>query len=520
MRNDPGRRFGLAPALHRPLTAARHLLFLGALLAALLAAGCGSPSPRPGASPEAFRAYFDAQIPAWMDAAGVPGAAVAVVENGRPAWSRAYGVADRASGRRMTPSTVFRVESISKSVTAWGVMKQVEEGNLALDDPVSDHLQTWHLPDYSDEPQRVTIRRLLSHTAGLARGPIGEEYAPGAPVPDLRIHLSRAVRFADAPGAGFRYSNAGFNLLQLLLEDVTGRAFADYMRDALLTPLGMHHARFQGSDSLFAALPTGYERTGAPVAPYVYPAVASGGLYASVEDVARFVAAEVIGPFPEQPVLRRETIRAMHEPVVEVRGLFGFVADAYALGHFVETLPDGRRAVWHGGQGHGWMTHFHAVPASGDGIVILTNSERAWPLMARILDAWATWIGAGSVGMSIITDATVALQGLTVLLALLVLGGTARLVWGLRTGARRVHPLAGQARAARIGEALLGMALLAGLAWAALQPYLFVTSIFPTTVGWAAAVLAGLGLLFLARALCPRQTLVQRPTHPETPETG
>ncbi len=69
---------------------------------------------------------------------------------------------------------------------------------------------------------------------------------------------------------------------------------------------------------------------------------------------------------------------------MKIPGLFGFAADAYGFRHFIETLPDRRRAVWHGGQGHGWMTHFHAIPESGDGIVILTNSQRSWPFMSRV----------------------------------------------------------------------------------------------------------------------------------------
>jgi hypothetical protein len=251
-------------------------------------------------------------------------------------------------------------------------------------------------------------------------------------------------------------------------------------------------------------MPKGTERDGTPVAPYTYPAVASGGLLASASDVARFVAAEVSPPSSRSPVLARDAIQQMHAPTAQVSGLFGFVADAYGLGHFVETLPDGRRAVWHGGQGHGWMAHFHAVPATGDGIVILTNSERAWPLMANILDAWAGWIGAGSVGMTIITDATIALQVLTALLAIAALTLLVRLVRGIRSGARRLQPFAREARILRFAEAVIGSAILSALAWSALQPYLFVSSIFPSTIGWTAAVLTLLALLLLTAALFPK----------------
>ena len=103
-------------------------------------------------------------------------------------------------------------------------------------------------------------------------------------------------------------------------------------------------------------VPLGYENDGTPVDPYVYPVKGSGGLLATVEDIARFAAAEMTGEYygpPADRVLSMESIRALHTPQVEIPGIFGVVVDSYGFGHFSETLPDGRRALWHGGQGHG-----------------------------------------------------------------------------------------------------------------------------------------------------------------------
>src|SRR6056297_1272539 len=83
-----------------------------------------------------------------------------------------------------------------------------------------------------------------------------------------------------------------------------------------------------------------------------------------------------------------------------MRWLFGLTTDGYWLGHFTETLSDGRHAVWHGGQGYGWMSHMHLVPDTGDGIVILSNSQRAWPLFAALLKDWSTGLGVAPVGMT------------------------------------------------------------------------------------------------------------------------
>lgn len=156
---------------------------------------------------------------------------------------------------------------------------------------------------------------------------------------------------------------------------------------------------------------------GRAVAPYVYRGRASGGLHAAAADIARFATASMHGS--RQSVLSNAGVEALHRPVVAVGGLFGFAADGYGLGHFTETLSDGRRAVWHGGQGFGWMSHLHLVPASGDGIVIIADSQRAWPLFAVILREWSHDLGVDPVGMTrVLWAETAALAAIGILAAI------------------------------------------------------------------------------------------------------
>ena len=479
------------------------------VLCVLLGLGRGSAPETVRASPVdtlgAVPATLEHRMPELMRRYEVPGATVALVRDGRVTWVGAYGVADREAGRRMTEDAVFRAESISKPVTAWGVMRLVETGRIELDAPVQRYLTDWTLPGSTYDVREITVRRLLSHSAGLARGTIGEEYAPGAPRPSLRDYLTREVHIVRRPGTAFAYSNVGFNLLHLLVESVTDRDFATYMAEAVLRPLGMTRSHFGPVDSLAAAAPTGYELDGTPVPPYEYPAQASGGLRATAGDLARFVAATVAADDSARVgELSADRIRALHAPRVPVDGLFGVVADAYGLGHFVETLPGGRRAVWHGGQGHGWMAHVHAVPAADAGIVILTNSERSWPLFARVLDLWTRRSGLGSVGMHWITTASTGLLALIALLGGTTLWMGVRLAAGLRAGRRRWAPLSRVAWARRLVQAAVGLGVLGGLAWSAAQPYLFVTSIFPATAGWAGWALGLWATVLVGVALCPR----------------
>ncbi|HDS05702.1 MAG TPA: class A beta-lactamase-related serine hydrolase, partial [Deltaproteobacteria bacterium] len=478
-----------------------------AMLILLMSLLMGCHTSKPGAqdSLDPFSAFLDEQIPHLMARYDIPGVCLAIVRDGAPVWSGAYGYADLGQKRKMTVDAVCRVESISKSVTAWGVMRLVEQGLIDLDEPAQIYLPAFRLPQSEHSGQQITVRRLLSGNAGLPLGTIGKsvEYAPQSPMPTLQVFLDREVQLLNEPGAGFMYSNVGFNLLELLIEEVAGQDFADFMAQQVLQPLGMAHSSFSWRPSFGARIPTGYELDGTPVPPYVYPAGAAGGLFATVGDIARFVCAGMIRSQIDHSVLMKESIAQIHTPQVEIPGLFGFVADQYGFGHFIETLADGRTAVWHGGQGHGWMTHFHAIPESGDGIVILTNSQRSWPFMAQVLTDWSRWLGIKPVKMGRITIAIKALWALIGILLLISLLKAYRLINGLLNGARKFEPFAPQYRFWRLLQFIFGLIILAALAWSVAQPYRFISSIFPQGVFWGGISLLAFSMINMITALFP-----------------
>ena len=493
---------------HTCVAESRRGLWRGGLVGIVLVVLFGGLAPPALGTADSLRVFtrtLDARVPAWLQRYGVPGAALALVRDGRVVWTGAYGVADRASGRAMTTDAVFRAESISKSVTAWGVLRLVAEGRLGLDAPVRRSLDGPIAAALDTQGAAVTVRHLLSHTAGLPLGPVGPgaEHPPAGPTPSLRSYLEREVRLVRPPGARFAYSNVGFNLLERIVGRVTDREFTAYMDAAVLGPMGMTRSRFGAADSLAAAMPVGYDLQGRPVAPYVYAATAAGGLRASAPDVARFVAALVARGDSVVAGLDGAQRRQLSRPQAPVPGLLGVVAEAYGLGHFVETLPDGRRAVWHGGQGHGWMAHMHAVPASGDGLVILTNSQRSWPFFARVLGVWARWAGLETVGMTWVTTATRGAQGLVAAVGVWSLWMVYRLVTGLQRGRRRWAPTASTAWGWRLLQAGVGGAVLLGLVWSVLQPYLTLAAVFPTVIGWAGRTFLLWAVLLLLSAACP-----------------
>lgn len=463
--------------------------------------------PEPGASLESVRAYFDRRVPALMDIYGIPGVNMALVQNGQVAWAEAYGYADLQQERKMTTDTYCRTQSISKSVTAWGVMKLVEKGDLDLDEPVVTYLQNWEIPDSPYEEEKVTVRQLLTHTSGMPQGIVGPEagYAPAEKRPTLEENLTREAVLFQEPGTGFSYSNAGYNLLELLIEEVTGRDFADYMEEEILRPLGMEHATYRWDEELRPGIPIGSDLHRNPVPVYVYPEKGSGGLLAGAEDIARFIAAGMVDTNQHaRGILSEESIRELYTPQTGRPGIYGLAFDSYGLGHFMETLADGTRAVSHGGQGYGVMTHTHSIPETGDGIVILTNSQRSWPVIAHLLSAWATWRGFSQVGMSKIILGQKLIWGMIGL----VTAGSFWQLWELGAGIlksrRKFAPFSETGRWVR--GIKTGLSLISGgiLIWAASQDYLFLTSVFPRATAWGAYALALLSSLLLISAAFPR----------------
>ena len=447
---------------------------------------------------------LDNRVPALMERYGIPGVAIALIREGKTVWTAAYGLADPANGTPMTVETHCRVESISKSVTAWGVMRLVEQGRIDLDAPVKNYIKSWRFPPSPFSVEKVTTRLLLSQSAGMPLGTIGVRYSPTEKRPSLRESLYREAVLTREPGSSFSYSNVGFNLLELLVEEVTGRDFAEYMRTEVLLPLGMRNSSFDWSADMLPPVPPGHDTNGKAVPVYVYPERAAGGLFSTVDDIAAFVCAGMTRFWhARHGVLSAAGIAGLYRPRVEIPGLYGIAFDAYGFGHFIERFSNGGFAVSHGGQGTGWMTHFHSVPETGDGIVILTNSQRSWPLFSEILDEWAAWCGLPGMGMGLIVKGQKILWVFIALIMLALFAQSARLVRAVSRGGRSFAPLTPSHRGLRAAQLTLALALSGVLAWTLSLDYLFLTSVFPIESVWLGYATALAAAMLAASAVLP-----------------
>lgn len=355
-----------------------------AVLAAALGAlsGCGS-SDRP-----AFAASLDTRMPGLLTTYRVPGAAVVLIEDGALSWTGGYGMAVSETQTPVSAATVFQVASLSKSVAAWGAQRLAEKGVLDRDAPVERYLTRWHLPPSGFDAGGVTVRRLLSHTAGLSiHGYDG--YLPDSRLPSLEQSLlgdtGYRVVIQKEPGAEWSYSGGGFTVLQLVMEEIAKEPFAAFMQREVLNPLGMTHSAYQWDAALRPNTAAAYDPSGRRVPNYLFVEQAAAGLYTTAEDLGRFVAAGMPGAegAAGRGVLAPASVSLLHTPAAVTGGEYG-------LGHVVYPLPSGSSGVGHDGANIGWRALWSSVPSRGVGIAVLTNSDNGYALAVDVVCSWYT----------------------------------------------------------------------------------------------------------------------------------
>lgn len=331
----------------------------------------------------------------------VPGASIAVFRDGRIEWTRGWGMADVASGRKVGRETRFQAASISKPVAAAVVLALVSRGRLSLDEPVNTYLRAWKLPDNEHTAGKaVTLRHLLSHSAGTTvhgfRG-----YARGEGVPTLVQLLdgvepanSAAVRVDIPVASKWRYSGGGISVAQLVVEEETGKPFAQAARELVLQPFGMTNSSFVQPlpASLRATAATGYRSSGQPVAGnwHTYPEQAAAGLWTTPEDLAKFaIELQRIAAGTSSKVMSRALAQDMLRRQIGEWGLgVGVVGDGAAT------------RFSHGGANEGYRAFLVGYRDVASGVVVMTNSDAGMGLandLVRTVAEEYQWPGLGPV---------------------------------------------------------------------------------------------------------------------------
>lgn len=312
----------------------------------------------------------------------VPGVSVAVIDDHRVVWARGFGVREHGGDAPVDASTRFQAGSISKPVFASGALRLVEEGKLSLEADVSQFLTSWSLPRTRfTEDRDLTLRHLLSHTGGLTvHGFPG--YPIDAPLPTVPEILdgtgpanTAPVRSDTFPGVRFTYSGGGYTVAQLVATDVTGERFPELMGRLVLEPVGMSRSTFENPppDAHAPHAASGHEEWDTPVEGdyHVYPEMAAAGLWTTATDLARWAIAVSRSYRGEGGFLSRETAREMLTPQVELPGSGG-QGGGWGLGPALAGSEEKLRFT-HGGRDMGFVATMSMWPASGRGLVVMTN---------------------------------------------------------------------------------------------------------------------------------------------------
>jgi CubicO group peptidase (beta-lactamase class C family) len=325
----------------------------------------------------------------------VPGVSLAFFENGRVRWTRAYGAADAATGAPVTPTTRFQAASMTKAVAATVALRLVEQGRLDLDQDVNDRLASWKVPASGlTATDKVTLRRLLSHTAGLTVHGF-DGYPAGAPLPTLAQVLNGAapansppVVVETRPGTKWSYSGGGYTVAQMLMTDVTATPFAALAQRYVLGPMGMTRSTLEQPlpASLWPMAATAHGEDGRPLAGrwHAYPEGAAAGLWTTPSDYARFMIGLQDAYAGRSPaLLSQASAKLMMTPVLNNYGLGWDIVSRGA-----------RRAFDHHGGNDGFECFCIAfLDGSRQGVVIMTNGDGGLFLTTEIADALAAAYG-------------------------------------------------------------------------------------------------------------------------------
>jgi CubicO group peptidase (beta-lactamase class C family) len=309
--------------------------------------------------PAELESFIDGMMAAHMPSRKISAATIAVVRDGELLFAKGYGYADREKKAPVVADeTLFRPGSISKLFTWTAVMQLVERGQLDLDADVNTYLESFQIPATYPEP--ITMRHLLTHTPGFEDGAFGylivKDESGLMPMREaLAAHIPERVR---PPGTWSSYSNYGTALAGLIIENVTGVPFADYIDENIFTPLGMERSTFHEPlpESLAPYMAVGYKRENGLYEPGTFEYISNfgpaGALSSTATDMARFMIAHLqLGRFGDTRILSEETARRMHSrlysPDPRLPGM------AYG---FYESDMLGQHIIGHGGD----TTFFHS----------------------------------------------------------------------------------------------------------------------------------------------------------------
>src|SRR5579862_6123921 len=306
----------------------------------------------------------------------LPAFSIALVDGNEIVWAQGFGYQDPEHKIPATAHTIYRVGSVSKLFTDIGIMQMVEAGKINLDTPVSQYIPDFH--PQNPFPNQITLRELMSHRSGLLREPpVGNYFDPTGPSLEATVRSMNSTELVYEPGTHVKYSNAGIAAVGYTLEELNHQAFPEYLKRAVLLPMGMTESSFAPDPALLENLAKAYmwsyDGLKFPAPTFELGLAPAGCMYSTVTDLAQFLMVLFNGGRgPTSQVLKHATLEQMWVPQFAKPGQ----KKGYGLGFAVSEL-DGHRVIGHGGAIYGFATEVVGMPEDKLGVVTVTTMDAA-----------------------------------------------------------------------------------------------------------------------------------------------
>lgn len=341
----------------------------------------------------------------------VPGVSIAIVENGEIKWAKGYGMANTDTKTNVDVNTIFQAGSISKPVAALSALKLVEEGKLDLDTDVNAYLKDWQIPaNKFTTTEKVTLRRLLTHTAGMTvHGFPGYEQKDSFPtvLQVLNGQGNTPKIFVDTiPNSIWRYSGGGYTLMEKIVEDTSNKPLEVYMEENFLTPLKMSNSTYEQplSAKYHANASAAYNSKGEIAEGFWnnYPEQAAAGLWTTPTDLAKYtIEIQQIFAGKENGMLSKKTIDQM---LTKHKNNWG-------LGPSLQWENDSL-IFRHGGKNRGFTNELISFANKGKSVIIMTNADNGGKLIAEILRAVSKQYKLGTNKQQVLETITIPIEEL------------------------------------------------------------------------------------------------------------
>jgi CubicO group peptidase (beta-lactamase class C family) len=312
-------------------------------------------------------------IRAILQQQNLPSITVAVSKGNRILWEEGFGFANREKQIRATPETMYSLASISKPFTATGLMVLVERGKVDIDHPANEYLGPSKLRVHEGDASSITVRRILSHSAGL---PLHYQFFyEGGPPPITDDDAIAKYGFSGyPPGDAYFYSNLGFGIIGHIVSRVSVKSYETYMRDEVFEPLGLHHTTVSSGKGLGERAAIRYDNDLSVLPPYVFDHMGASAVWSSAHDLVRFGMFHVGVSVPGQrEIISRESRERMQRAESPPSG----PGAAYGLGWGTLENDNGYRRISHTGGMPGVSTFLNLYPTEQVAIVVLVNRANA-----------------------------------------------------------------------------------------------------------------------------------------------